>query len=102
MIARVLADPHIFPRMKVGEQNGKPIYSSPFKESEFYIENEAVYVNFTSSTGELMRFKYQYHSYDTSEYCAKHNVPLGEQPDTQPFEMLITSSEFLSKSEFKA
>jgi len=95
LIQRTLTDEHLYPRVKTGELKGKPVYKTPFNETDFYEVNGVVYVNFTSSENKQMRYKYEYKFYDTSHYCEKHNVPLEERPTTQPFDMLTVRTEFV-------
>lgn len=92
LIQKVLSDENFpsHPRVKIGEDKGKPIYSFFIPPEEFYQEGEKVFANYLNSDGKPMRYVFRFGKYNVDEWCKRHEKEL-----TGDFEMLIVGTEFI-------
>lgn len=92
LIQKVISDDHFpsHPRVKVGEDKGKPLYQFFIPTNEFYQEGDKVFANFVNGTGKSMRYVFRFGKYNVDEWCKRHGKEL-----TGEFEMLIVGTEFV-------
>jgi len=91
LIQKVLSDENFLthPRVKVGEDKGKPVYRFFIPPEEFYEEIDKVYANFKNSEGKDMRYYFYFSKFNVDKFLVKHGKEL-----TGDFEMLIVGTEF--------